>query len=222
MKQAPPSGGHTPGPNGTPPRRGRRPGRTDTRDTILSAAREQFLAQGYHAVTLRAIAAEAGVDAALINYYFGSKRGLFGAAMALTANPADLLERVFASDKPTVVPRALRTLLASWDSADSGPGLVAMLRSVSADESAAALVREVMEREVIERVAERLGGAHAQARAMAFCAQMAGIITTRYLLRLEPIASMTPDEVVRYCGPSLAVALREKPRSGRRRVAAAP
>jgi AcrR family transcriptional regulator len=191
------------------PRRGRRPGRADTRDAILDVAREKFLSHGYHAVTMRAIAADAGVDLALISYYFGSKRGLFGAAMALVANPAEALAVAVAGDPATLGQRALRTMVAAWDSPESGPALLAMLRNAVTDAPYAGLVKEVMEREVIERVADRLGGAHARARAMAFCSQMAGIITTRYLLRLEPIASMSADEVVRHFGPPLRRALHD-------------
>lgn len=73
--------------------RGRRPGSPDTRAAILAVARRRFLEDGYHAVTLRSVG-EADVDLALISYYFGSKKGLFGAALALGANPAELLARV--------------------------------------------------------------------------------------------------------------------------------
>ena len=74
--------------------RGRRPGSPDTRERIREAARVRFLADGYQAVSLRAIAAEAGVDVALVSYYFGSKQGLFAATMALPMNPADIFQEV--------------------------------------------------------------------------------------------------------------------------------
>ncbi|MFJ2959406.1 TetR family transcriptional regulator [Streptomyces sp. NPDC087270] len=199
-----------------PPRRGRRPGASDTRGAILAVARQKFLEHGYQAVTLRAIADEAGVDVALISYYFGSKRGLFGAAMALVANPADVLTRVLDGDPATFSLRALRALVTIWDSSDTRPALEAMVRSAAADEALAALLREMLEREVFGRIAERIGGAHAQARAMAFGAQMAGIIMTRYVLRLEPIASMSVDDIVRHFGPSLRLALQGPPTRKRR------
>ena len=78
--------------------RGRRPGRPETRAEVLEVARRRFLADGYQAVTLRSVAAEAGVDAALISYYFGSKKGLFGAAMALSANPPEAVLEALAGD----------------------------------------------------------------------------------------------------------------------------
>jgi AcrR family transcriptional regulator len=189
----------------------RKPGRpgaeTGAREAILVAARTRFLEHGYDAVTLRAVARDAGVNVALISYYFGSKRGLFGAVMALVANPAEAVAEVVKGDPATLGPRALRQMLASWDGPESGPALLAMLRRVAADDHSAALVREVLERELLGRIAERIGGPDARARAMAFCTQMAGIIVTRYLLRMEPIASMTPEEIVRHYGPALQAPL---------------
>ncbi|BBA98017.1 putative TetR family transcriptional regulator [Actinacidiphila reveromycinica] len=194
-----------------PARRGRRPGAADTRGAVLAAARRLFLEHGYEAVTLRAIAADAGVDAALISYYFGSKRGLFGASMALVANPAEVLVRVLDGDPATLSLRALRAMLAIWDAEETGPALVAMVRNVMTEESFAVLVKEMLEREVVEKLADRVGGPQAHARAMAFCSQIAGIIMTRYLLALEPIASMPVEDVVRHCGPSLRLALHGRP-----------
>ena len=87
--------------------RGRRPGRPETRVEVLEVARRRFLADGYQAVTMRSVAAEAGVDAALISYYFGSKKGLFGAALALSANPPEVLLGALAGDLETLPERAL-------------------------------------------------------------------------------------------------------------------
>ncbi|MFI6151238.1 TetR family transcriptional regulator [Kitasatospora sp. NPDC051170] len=195
--------------------RGRRPGSPDTKAAVLEVARRRFLAEGYQAVTLRSIAAEAGVDMALISYYFGSKRGLFGAAMALAVNPAEVIEQVLAGDPATLPQRLLRTLIAVWDNPASGPPLLAMLRNAVQDEGHGALVREVLQREIVERVAARLDGPGAQRRAAAFGVVVAGVITTRYLVRLEPVASMTADEIVRHVGPSLRLALNGPEPAGR-------
>ena len=70
------------------PRRGRPPKtdasgapapRVDTRDSILDAAEALFSQHGFYGVTIREVAREAGVDTALIHYYFGAKKGLFDA-----------------------------------------------------------------------------------------------------------------------------------------------
>ncbi|MCV7001461.1 TetR/AcrR family transcriptional regulator [Mycolicibacterium alvei] len=190
-------------------RRGRRPGKQDTRTQILEVARRRFLEGGYQAVTLRSVAAEAGVDIALISYYFGAKRGLISEALALSANPADVLDRAAAEADPATFPqRALRGLLALWEESESGAPLRALVAGAAHDAALASLVKEMVEREMIDKLAAQIGGADARRRAAAFCGQIAGLIVTRYLLHLEPVYSMTHDEIIRLYTPLLHLALR--------------
>ncbi|MEU6273081.1 TetR family transcriptional regulator [Streptomyces populi] len=198
------------------PHRGRRPGSPDTRAAILDVARRRFLEDGYHAVTLRSVAAGAGVDLALISYYFGSKKGLFGAALALGANPAELLARmVEEGDLATFPERVVRQVVAVWDDPVTGPPLIAMLKTAVGDDSLGALVKEAVEREIVDRIAGLVPGRDAGYRAAAFVTMVAGLITTRYLLRLEPVASMTVDDVVRFVSPQLRQALQGSGRAAR-------
>jgi AcrR family transcriptional regulator len=187
--------------------RGRRAGGADTREQILGVARRLFLANGYEGTTMRAVAAEAGVDAALISYFFGSKRGLFGAALALTANPLEVARQELPGDLTTLPERALTALLQAWDDPRTGEPLVAMLRGVVLDPGMNELVREAMHGELLAHLAERLGGVEGGRRAALFGAQMGGLIFTRYLLRLEPIASMNSPEIVRMYAPALRAVL---------------
>lgn len=189
--------------------RGRRAGKPDTRTQILDVARRRFVEDGYRAVTLRSVAAEAGVDIALISYYFGAKRGLIGEALALSANPADVLERAAAEgDRATFPQRALRGLLALWEEPNSGAPLRALVAGAAHDATLASLVKQMVEREMIDKVAARLGGTDARKRSSAFCGQIAGLIVTRYILQLEPVCSMTHDELIRQYTPLLHLALR--------------
>jgi AcrR family transcriptional regulator len=187
--------------------RGRRPGQSDTRQRILEVARRRFLAEGYQGVSLRAIATEAGVDAALPSYFFGSKQGLFGAAMALPINPADVLQAALALDLEGLPERALRGLMMSWGDDVGGPPLRAMASTAISDADTRRLVVEAVQRELIERLTERIGTPDAAQRAAAFSAVMAGLIFSRYLLGLEPMASMRADEVVERLVPVLRAAL---------------
>jgi AcrR family transcriptional regulator len=201
----------------TSPSRGRRSGQPETKDLIRKAARERFLSRGYGDSSMRSIAADAGVDVALVSYYFGSKRGLFNAAMSLTVSPAEMLEVALEGDLETLPTRILRGMLALWDDPESGPPLIALLRAAANDPAMSRLAAEMVEREIIARLAGRIGGEDALPRAAALCAQIAGLIFSRYLLRLEPIASMPADDVVRRLEPSLMDALsgRAKPASRR-------
>lgn len=175
---------------------------------ILEVARRRFLEGGYQAVTLRSVAAEAGVDVALISYYFGAKRGLISEILALSAHPADVLDSAAAGVDPAAFPqRALRGLLALWEEPDSGAPLRALVAGAAHDAALASLVKEMVEREMVDRLAARIGGADARKRAAAFCGQIAGLVITRYILRIEPVASMTHDEIVRQYVPALRVAI---------------
>jgi AcrR family transcriptional regulator len=194
---------------GSGPPRGRRPGSPDTRAAILDVARRRFLEDGYHTVTLRSVAAEAEVDIALISYYFGSKKGLFGAALALGANPAEVLARVVEEgDLSTFPERVVRQVVAVWDDPVTGPPLIAMLKSAIDDDSVGELVRQAVGREIVDRIATLVPGRAARQRAASFTTVIAGLIVTRHLLRLEPIASMTADDVVRFVSPQVRQALR--------------
>jgi AcrR family transcriptional regulator len=187
--------------------RGRRPGKPDTRQQILDVAKPRFLAEGYQAVSLRSIADAAGVDVALISYFFGSKRGLFGAVLDLAVNPTEVFTQILKGDLHTLPQRALRTVITVWDDPELGGSLRVMMRATATDPAIATLVREGIEREMIERLAERIGGRQARRRAGAFTAAMGGLIYLRYILEAEPITSMTIDELVRLYAPLLATVL---------------
>jgi AcrR family transcriptional regulator len=191
--------------------RGRRVGRPETRSQILAVARARFLAEGYQAVTMRAVAAEAGVDVALISYFFGSKKGLFGAALALSANPPEILLGALPGNPATLPERVLRALAQAWDDPEDGGPLRVLVSTAIGDPEVGRLLKEVIEREIIEQIAERLGGADARYRAAAFTTQLAGIVLARYILELDPIATMTVDELVRRLAPGLRVALAVQP-----------
>lgn len=193
--------------------RGRRRGSPDTREAILTVARRRFLADGYGPVTLRSIAAEAGVDAALISYFFGSKKGLFGAVLGLAVNPPEVLAAALHGDPATLPERVLRAMLTAWDDPERAAPLLFMVRAAVQEPELARLVRGILEQEMITRVAEHVGGPGAGARAGAFGAQLAGVIFARYILAVEPVASMTADELIEHLAPGLrAVLYRRAPR----------
>jgi AcrR family transcriptional regulator len=190
----------------------RRPGRprgaSNTREQVLESARRLFLASGYKRVSLRAIAAEAGVDSALISYYFGSKRGLFGAVMHLVVSPPDVVRHSLRGDPALLPERIVADVLATWDDPERGAPLIALYRSAGSDPDANRLVRELVEREVVGAIAGHLGGADASARAGIAASQLAGLIFTRHVLRAAPLATMPADELVTYAAPAVRAALR--------------
>lgn len=192
-------------------RRGRRPGRSRTREQILEVARRRFVAEGYQAVTLRAVAAEAGVDVALVSYHFGSKKGLFGAALGLLGNPPEVMAAALAGDPAGLPERVLRALLRTWDDPDRGAQLRLLVAAATQEPDLARLLTEVLQREMFGRLAETLRGPNADQRAAAFGTQLAGVVFARYVLRMEPVASAPADELFRHLVPGLRATLYPPP-----------
>lgn len=167
-------------------------------------------------MTLRAVANDAGVDVALVSYYFGSKKGLFGAAMALTANPAELLVGEMKGPLNSLPERIVRTVVRAWDDPEAGPALRNFLEAVVREPDVARTFAEMVEKEMLPAISSRLGGgADATRRAATMTSQIAGLILTRYVLRVEPIASMTPEQLARRMAPALRAALADPGRAGR-------
>jgi AcrR family transcriptional regulator len=170
-------------------------------------ARRRFLADGYESVSMRSIAQEAGVDVALISYHFGSKKGLFGAALALAANPAELLTRELEGPLNSLPERIVRTVLAAWENPETGAPLRAVIVAAVRDPDVARLFREMLEREMIARIADRIGGADGTRRAAMAASLITGMVIGRYILGFEPLASMAPDELAQRMAPALRAAL---------------
>jgi AcrR family transcriptional regulator len=177
--------------------RGRRPGNADTRERIRVAARARFLATGYPGTTLRAVAATADVDVALISYYFRTKQGLFEAAMALPVSPATVLDGVLSGEPERMAQHVVAAVIATWDDPGLGVPLKALVTAALQDATVLRALREYVQREVVARLAERIGGSDATARASSIVTTVAGVIFTRYLLGLEPMASMPAAELTR-------------------------
>src|SRR3954469_25474800 len=111
-------------------RRGRRPGSPDTRAAILSGARTLFAAHGYAGTSVRAVASAAGVDAALVHHYFGTKDDLFVAALELPIDPREALAPALVGGPEGAGERVLRVFVGVWDDPRNTPVLVAFARSV--------------------------------------------------------------------------------------------
>ena len=114
--------------------RGRRPGAPDTRAEVLDAARASFAEKGFRATTIRAVAASAGVDPALVHHYFGTKDNLFLAALEMPVDPRELLAPVVQLGPDGAGERLLRTFLSVWDDPEIQVRLLAVVRSVLDDD----------------------------------------------------------------------------------------
>lgn len=183
--------------------RGRRPGGPDTRGQILDAARESFARKGFSGTTIRGVATSAGVDPALVHHYFGSKDDLFLAALEIPVDPRAVVPAVLADGLDGAAERLLRLFLSVWDDPETRLPLVALVRSSLGDEGPGNLLREAMLRIVFTPLREVLPPDEGERRAQMVATQMIGLIVGRYLLRLEPLASMTGEEVVAWVAPTV-------------------
>ena len=184
------------------PRTGRRPGASGNRDRILAAAREQFAAAGWDATTIRSIASAAGVDPALVMHYFGSKAGIFRAALEFPIDPAEVVPRLLEPGLDGLGERMVRFFLAVWDSPDGRP-LLGVIRSAVVSEQAAQLLREFVTREVLGRIAAVLQVDQPRLRVGLAGSQLIGLAILRYVVKIEPVASASPDEIAAWVGPTL-------------------
>ena len=183
-------------------RRGRRPGAPDTRAAILGAARELFASSGYGGTSIRAVAAAAGVDAALDHHYFGTKDDLFLAALQLPIDPRSAMLPVLEGGLPGAGERLLRVFLGVWDDEQNQQPLLALVRGL-AEPSGQRLVRDGVLQMVLGPVGRGLGIDDPERRMALVASQMVGVVILRYLLRAEPLASMAPDELVAAYAPTL-------------------
>jgi AcrR family transcriptional regulator len=183
-------------------RAGRRPGPTNTPEAILAAARTLFAERGFHATTIRAVAASAGVNSALVHHYFGTKDRLFVAALNLPLNPAEAIENlVSAGPREQFAERFVRFFVAVWRDPVTGQPLQAVLRSAAGTEQGAAMVRNLVEGVLLDRAAAALGVP--KLRVAVALSHLLGLVLAATIVRIEPLASATEDELVELIAPAI-------------------
>src|ERR1700730_17767814 len=185
---------------------GRRPGKQDTRADIVAAARESFAERGYEQSSLRAIARRAGVDAALVHHYFDNKPALFVEALFMRAGPRCMAGETHAERTTAVAGRVLaRAFLGIWVGPSPGatPPFVSAVQAVSASPQAADGLREFLMDRVWTYVGRDEDPDVAAMRRSLIASQLFGLGWTRYILRLEPFASASVDQLAEWIGPAV-------------------
>jgi AcrR family transcriptional regulator len=189
-------------------RTGRRPGTPDTRDAILAVARRRFASRGYDATSIRDIAAAANVDPALVIHYFGTKEGLFADATGLPDGLPVLLESLAVLPLHDFAPALVRAYLQLIDSDGSRNAILALVRSAVSNDKAAATLREFLTAQLLPVIGRLTPHPDAQLRASLVTAQLIGIATQRHVIRLEPLAKASPEEIVALAAPAIEQYLR--------------
>jgi AcrR family transcriptional regulator len=184
-------------------RTGRRPGSTGTREAILAAASRRFAEHGYDRASLRGIAADAGVDQKLIAHYFGSKQQLFVAAIGLPFDPGDVLPAVFAAERESLRSHLAELLVTLLDQPDVRERLTGVVRGAASSPEMARTMREFLTRAVFAPVAASLESDQPLLRANLVGSQVVGLLMARYVVAVEPLASLPAREVAEAVAPTL-------------------
>jgi AcrR family transcriptional regulator len=183
-------------------RTGRRPGASDTREAIAVAAREQFAEFGYERATFRAIATAAGVDPALVVHFYGSKEDLFREVMQLPPEVSGALVRIADGPREQMGHRLAELVIAALENPDTRPVVLGRIRSASSHPDAAALVRETVTRD-LSALTSAINDDQPDVRAVLVGAHVVGLALARYVVLVEPLASMSPSEVIAIVAPTL-------------------
>ena len=186
-----------------------------TRDRILGEARRLFAAQGFEQTTIRAIAAAAKINPAMVIRYYGNKEDLFAAAAHVDFQMPDL-----AALPASVRGEALVThVLATWDAGDELP---ALLRAAATHDVARARIVEAVERQAAAAISAVLPEDDRSERLAMVVMQITGMVLSRYVLRHPAVLALDRGSLIRVVGAAVQASLQKTqsaqlPRSKSRR-----
>ncbi|OBJ08398.1 TetR family transcriptional regulator [Mycobacterium sp. 1165196.3] len=186
----------------------RRAGRWRTgqlnRQRIIDAARERFMRDGYERATVRAIAADAGVDVAMVYYFFGNKEGLFTAS-TLTGpeHPLHQLATLLDDGTERIGERLVRRFLEHWEEGAVFEPFLTLWRSAAIHPEARKVLHGSLAGPIAKRVAAEFGVADAELRVELVASHLAGLAFARYQLKIEPLASTPVEDLVAWLGPTV-------------------
>ncbi|WP_460796902.1 TetR/AcrR family transcriptional regulator [Microbacterium sp. GXF0217] len=186
-----------------PRRRGRPRGRSDARVRIIASAVDEFGDHGYDGSTVRSIAARAGVDSALVHHYFGTKADLFAEAVGMPLRPDVDVPAILAGPADEVGVRLVRYVLEAFEDPDVQRRGVMLMRTAIGSRLTTPMLAGFLSRELIGRIARALDVPDAVLRASLVASQIAGLLLTRYVLKLPTLASASIDELVERIGPTV-------------------
>lgn len=185
---------------------GRRPGNVDTRAEIIDAARRVFAQKGYDQASLRGVAREAGVDAALVHHYFDGKPDLFVAAMSIPFDPRAVRTAAGEKDVDSFSgARVIEHFLGMWDRAEgTGSSFATCVSAMASSRQVADAMREFVADRVwlVSKFKDENVDMFWRRRALV-SSQLMGLAFTRYILRVRPVSTASPADIGRWAGPTL-------------------
>ncbi len=183
------------------PRTGRRPGPSNTRAEITAAAARRFAVAGYDATSLRQVAADAGVDPALVRRFFGDKERLFTAVASALIDPERALAAVADGPPEGAGERLLRYFLSLLGDVSRPGPLLGLIRSAVTSDHAAGLLRRVLAEQVLREIAVSFPSPQPGLGAALAASQLVGLAVARYAVRLPPLTGAGTEDLVRAVAP---------------------
>jgi AcrR family transcriptional regulator len=184
-------------------RAGRRRGNPDTRATILAAAETEFAQKGFDRASVRGIAKVAGVDPALVYHYFGSKDDVLLASLDVPFDPREVIPALTLAGRAGLGHRIAAQFVSIWDVEANQTRLVAMVRASMSSTAAQDLLRSGLVAMILRPISDVIATPDAIVRSQYVASQLIGLVMTRYVLRLEPLASASANDVVARIAPTL-------------------
>lgn len=190
------------------PRMGRRSGANTTREEVLHAARARFAKEGYAATSIRAVAADAGVDPALVMQFYKSKDGLFAASLDLSDVIQDRVSAAFDAPKEQLGEGLAYNFLTLWEEGPNTNSLMATLRGATSNEFAAGQLSDFIQGRLLAVIGPKLGdGPDSAARAGIVISMLMGLILARSVVGVPLVANQSREEVARKVGPAIQTIL---------------
>jgi AcrR family transcriptional regulator len=170
---------------------------------IERAARRSFSENGWAGTSMRAIAREVGVDPALVHYYFSSKEDLLD---AVTTPPPEWLAAVQMTNSAPLRERGeaiVRTLVWSWSQPELREVLESILQTAAHEPRTRDKLRAYITANLLPAVGGRLNEEDRELRASLVASQVLGLLMLRYVWQIEPLASLSEDELVTLVAPTI-------------------
>lgn len=178
-------------------------GKDDVREAVLDAAKVAFRSRGYMRTTMKGVAAAAGVAPEVVTNYYNSKDKLFEAVIRLPFDPVGSIPALVAPGVDGLGERLTRVTLDTFKDPEAREDLMALARAGVSSGKAVAGIRSMIEEGMVDRLAGVIGVPDARLRANLITSYLLGIAAGRYIVRMEPLASMSDDEVVKLVSPTI-------------------
>ena len=187
--------------------RGPAAARGEVRGRLLEAARELFSTHDFPSVTVRAIAERAGCDPGLVSYYFGSKAGLFREAMSLPHDPVKIISQAFGDGRAGTGERVLLAVMELWESAAVTSNFSIFASTLLNSEPAMQMFRGWIDINLATPLVRRMHGSRTRLRFELAFSQVLGLVTTRYVYGMQPLASLPKERIAQLYGPRIDAVL---------------